>query len=104
MRELGVLCSWAERSHLIKDAAARLYNGRAVVLDEAVRVVEEELPSFALPVLNAHAQPPAAQDLYAGSLQERWTALVTASHTWPLLKQKPGPAAWPEQETRSPWQ
>ncbi|MGR4852125.1 hypothetical protein [Streptomyces sp. LARHCF252] len=28
VRELGVLCSWAERSHLIKDAATCLYNGQ----------------------------------------------------------------------------
>ncbi|WP_311579421.1 nucleoside-diphosphate kinase [Streptomyces lancefieldiae] len=104
VRELAVLCSWPERAGLIAEAAARLREGHSADLDQALGGVERELPPLGLPVLEAGAPAPAVHELFTGPVDKRWAALVAASEGWPLLRRTPGPAAWPEQETRSPWQ
>lgn len=104
VRELGVLCSWSERAALTAEAAARLHDGRSADLEDAVRAVEDVLPPLGLPGPEASAEVPAVDDLYAGSVEKRWAALAAASQNWPLLTRTPGPAAWPDQETRTPWQ
>jgi hypothetical protein len=102
VRELAVLCTWPERADLITAAAARLLDGQSVDLDHALRDVESELAPLGLP--EAGAPAPSVHELHTGPVDKRWAALVAASERWPLLRRTPGPAAWPEQETRSPWQ
>lgn len=104
VRELAVLCSWPERAEIITTAATRLRDGHPAALDAAVRAVESELPPLGLPELEAGTSAPSAYELFTGPVDKRWAALVAASESWPLLRRTPGPAAWPEQETRSPWQ
>ncbi|MFV8133233.1 hypothetical protein [Streptomyces syringium] len=101
VRELGVFCPWPQRAALVAEAARNLAGGVSCPLAEAVAAVEDELPPLGLPEPTTGA--PALDELVAGSLEQRWAALWAASGTWPLLTRVPGPAAWSEQETRSPW-
>ncbi|MFE7120465.1 hypothetical protein ACFU99_34065 [Streptomyces sp. NPDC057654] len=106
VRELGVLCSWPERAALIGEASARRA-GAGVgleVLEAAVGAVERELPALGWPTgPRGPVRTPAVRELHAGPVAQRWAAVVAASASWPLLRRTPGPATWPEQETRSPW-
>ncbi|MGW0844208.1 hypothetical protein ACWD26_29535 [Streptomyces sp. NPDC002787] len=104
VRELAVLCSWPERAGLITEAATRLRHGHSADLAYALRDVERDLPPLGLPDPEAGAPAPLVHELFTGPVEKRWAALVAASEGWPLLRRTPGPAAWPEQETRSPWQ
>ncbi|GGR45976.1 nucleoside-diphosphate kinase [Streptomyces netropsis] len=101
VRELGVLFPWPERAALVAEAARNLASRAPCPLDAAVAEVEDELPPLGVPKPSTDA--PALDELTTGPLEQRWAALWAASQMWPLLTRSPGPAAWPEQETRSPW-
>ncbi len=103
VRELAVLCSWSERARLIAEASRRLCEGRSAGLEDALRAVEKELSPLGPPPQQSAACAPPVQQVFTGPVGERWRAVVAASQSWPLLRATPGPAAWPEQETRSPW-
>ncbi|MEV8476245.1 hypothetical protein [Streptomyces sp. NPDC051173] len=100
IRELGVFCPWPERAALVTEAARTLADGAPCPLEETVVAVESELPPLGVP---EPCTAPALDGLTDGPLAQRWAALWAASHQWPLLTRAPGPAAWPEQEARSPW-
>ncbi|MEU2264965.1 hypothetical protein ABZ568_00625 [Streptomyces olindensis] len=104
VRELAVFCSWPERVGLIAEAATGLRHGHSADLAYALRDVERDLPPLGLPGPKPGGSAPSVEELFTGSVEKRWAALVAASEGWPLLRRAPGPAAWPEQETRSPWQ
>ncbi|MEU8550972.1 hypothetical protein AB0C81_29015 [Streptomyces roseoverticillatus] len=101
VRELGVFCPWPQRRALVADAARNLAEGGCCELQDALAAVEEELPPLGIPAPGTAV--PAASDLVTGPLGHRWAALWAASCQWPLLTVNPGPAAWPEQESRTPW-
>jgi hypothetical protein len=104
VRELAVLCAWPERAGFVAEAATRLREGSLAVLGEALHAVEDELPPLGWPAREPGCPAPAVHELFTGPVDKRWSALVVASESWPLLRRTPGPAAWPEQETRTPWQ
>ncbi|WKU42630.1 nucleoside-diphosphate kinase [Streptomyces sp. VNUA116] len=101
VRELGILCPWPDRAALVIEAAARLTDGACCLLEDAIAAVETELPTLGTPAPDTATPSPG--DLTAGPLERRWAALWAAAHRWPLLTATAGPAAWPEQESRSPW-
>ncbi|MET8609793.1 hypothetical protein [Streptomyces misionensis] len=104
VRELAALCAWHDWPEFVAEAATRLRGGDRADLEKALCAVETELPALGLPPLDTDPAAPSVHELYSGPAGKRWAALVAASQTWPLLRRTPGPAAWPEQEERTPWQ
>jgi hypothetical protein len=103
VRELGVLVSWAERRHLIVEAARRLETGALCPVNRDMWAVNTEFASLTTPASQSAdtvTEPPVSVDqLLAGPLDSRWARLQAASAQWRLTSTRPTPAWWDEAVT-----